>query len=58
MLGKGLFIAKPLPKCGHGKGNDRINLTDASLTDRDKRVADMSRRTKIAVERFRIDYVE
>jgi len=53
-----LFIAKPLPKCGHGKGNDRINLTDASLTDRDKRVADMSRRTKIAVERFRIDYVE
>jgi hypothetical protein len=56
--GKGLLITRLLPKSGHDKGDYRINLADEPLANWDKLVADMSQRTKVAVERFRIHYVE
>jgi hypothetical protein len=56
--GKGLLITRLLPKSGHDKGDCRINLADEPLADRDKLVAEMSQRTRVTVERFRVHYVE
>ena len=58
ILGRGLLITKLLPKSGHDKGDYRVNLAEAPMAEWDKLVADMSQRTKVAVERFRIHYVE
>jgi hypothetical protein len=54
----GLRIDRLLPKSGHDKGDYRVNLADAPLGEWATLVGDMSHRTQIAVERFRIHYVE
>jgi hypothetical protein len=58
VLGRGLLITKLLPKSGHDKGDYRVDLAGEPLPEWDKLVANMSQRTKIAVERFRIHFVE
>lgn len=58
ILGRGLLITRLLPKNGEDKGDYRINLADSPVAQWDKLVAHMTLRTKIAVERFRIHYVE
>jgi hypothetical protein len=54
----GLRIDSLLPKSAHNKNDRRPNLADEPLAQWDRLVADMSSRTQIAVERFRIHYVE
>ncbi len=58
LQGKGLRVDKLLPKSGHDKGDDRVNLVDHPLAEWDRLVATMSQRTRTAVERFRIHYIE
>ena len=58
LLGKCLRIDRLLPKSGHDKGNYRVNLAEHPPAQWDSLVATMSFRTRIAVERFRIHYVE
>jgi hypothetical protein len=58
ILGNGFLIEKLLPKSGHAKGDARLNLADEPTSRWAELVADMDSRTKIAVERTRIHYVE
>jgi hypothetical protein len=58
MLGKCLRIDRLLPKSGHDKGDYRVNLAEHPLAQWDSLVATMSSRTRIAVERFKVHYVE
>ena len=58
LYGQGLRIDKLLPKSGHDKGEFRVNLADRPLAEWDALVANMSIRTKLAVERFRVNFVE
>jgi hypothetical protein len=57
-LGRGLFVERLLPKSSYDRVGPQINLAGQPLEQWDGLVATMTERTRVAVERFRIFYVE
>jgi hypothetical protein len=57
-VGQGLLIQKLLPKSSFDREGPQINLADEPLDRWDGLVATMNERTRVAVERIRIFYVE